>query len=186
MALRQQHVSTHATEAERRDVDSEKAPPVSAAAFRQAMSRLPTAVNLVTTDGPGGRAGFTASAVCSVTDDPPTLLVCINRRASAYAVFADNALLCVNVLGAEHEAVSNAFGGKTPMAERFAQAEWTTRATGAPVLVDALAHFECRISQRVAVGTHDVLFCEIEAMASGDGRGCLLYFDRQYHRLPTR
>ncbi|MDH4573373.1 flavin reductase [Salinicola acroporae] len=186
MALGQQHVSTHRPEAERRDVDSEAPPSVSAVAFRQAMSCLPTAVYLVTTDGPGGRAGFTASAVCSVTDDPPTLLVCINRRASAYAAFADNALLCVNALGAEHETVSNAFGGKTPMAERFARAEWTTQATGAPVLVDALAHFECRVSQRVAVGTHDVLFCEIEAMSSCDGRERLLYFDRQYHRLPSR
>jgi flavin reductase len=158
--------------------------PVSSAAFREAMSRLAAAVNVVTTDGPAGRAGFTASAVCSVTDEPPTLLVCINRNASAYSAFADNSVLCVNVLSADHQDVSNTFGGKTPMEERFAQANWTTRETGAPVLADALAHFECRISQRVTVGTHDVLFCEIVAMSTCDDSQCLLYFDRQYHQLP--
>ncbi|WP_251978268.1 flavin reductase [Salinicola avicenniae] len=157
---------------------------VSSAAFRDAMSRLAAAVNVVTTDGPGGRAGFTASAVCSVTDAPPTLLVCINRGSSAYSAFADNPALCVNVLGADHRDVSNTFGGKTPMAARFARADWTTRETGVPVLEDALAHFECRISQRVTVGTHDVLFGEIVSMTTCDERECLLYFDRQYHQLP--
>lgn len=158
--------------------------PVSSMAFREAMSRLAAAVNVVTTDGPAGRAGFTASAVCSVTDEPPTLLVCINRGSSAYPAFADNSMLCVNVLSADHQEISNTFGGKTPMAERFAHAEWTTCETGAPVLADALAHFECRVSQRVSVGTHDVLFCEIVSMSSCDERHCLLYFDRQYHQLP--
>ncbi len=157
---------------------------VSPSEFREAMSHLAAAVNVVTTDGPGGRAGFTASAVCSVTDEPPTLLVCINRNASAYLAFADNSTLCVNVLSADHQDVSNAFGGKTPMAERFAHAEWTTRETGAPVLADALAHFECRISQRVRVGTHEVMFCEIVSMATCDESQCLLYFDRRYHQLP--
>jgi flavin reductase len=157
---------------------------VSPSEFREAMSRLAAAVNVVTTNGPAGRAGFTASAVCSVTDEPPTLLVCINRRASAFPAFADNPMLCVNVLSADHQQVSNIFGGKTPMAERFAQAEWTTHETGVPVLVNALAHFECRIGQRVAVGTHDVLFCEIVAMSTCNDSQCLLYFDRQYHHLP--
>ena len=50
--------------------------------FRDAMSCMGAAVNIITTDGPAGRAGFTASAVCSVTDTPPTLLVCLNRRES--------------------------------------------------------------------------------------------------------
>ena len=53
--------------------------PVEKQAYREAMARLGAAVNVITTDGPGGRAGFTASAVTSVTDTPPTLLVCANR-----------------------------------------------------------------------------------------------------------
>lgn len=158
--------------------------PISSMAFREAMSRLATAVNVVTTDGAGGRAGFTASAVCSVTDEPATLLVCINRQASAYPAFADNVVLCVNVLGAEQESVSHTFGGKTPMAERFANEKWATRETGAPVLTAALAHFECRVSQRVTVGTHDVLFCEVVSLSTDNDSHCLLYFDRRYHQLP--
>uniref|UniRef100_UPI001954C66C flavin reductase n=2 Tax=Enterobacteriaceae TaxID=543 RepID=UPI001954C66C len=63
------------------------------------MARLGAAVNIITTDGPGGRAGFTASAVCSVTDTPPTLLVCINRAASVHQAFRLNQVLCVNTLG---------------------------------------------------------------------------------------
>lgn len=52
--------------------------------YRNAMARLGAAVNIVTTDGVAGRAGFAATAVCSVSDNPPTLLVCLNRNASAY------------------------------------------------------------------------------------------------------
>ena len=64
--------------------------------FRDAMSCMGAAVNIITTDGPAGRAGFTASAVCSVTDTPPTLLVCLNRGASVWPVFNENRTLCVN------------------------------------------------------------------------------------------
>lgn len=81
--------------------------------FRDAMARLGSAVNIITTDGPAGRAGFTASAVCSVTDTPPTLLVCLNRSASVYSVFQQNQTLCVNTLCADHESLSNLFGGKS-------------------------------------------------------------------------
>ncbi|WP_110687176.1 flavin reductase [Salinicola aestuarinus] len=158
--------------------------PVDSSAFRDAMSRLASAVHVVTTAGEGARAGFTASAVCSVTDAPPTLLVCINRGASAYEAFSDAQGLCVNVLGATHREVSKAFGGRTAMEERFALADWVSGATGAPVLSDALAHFECRVSQRVPVGTHDVLFCEVVSMSTRDESQCLLYFDRRYHELP--
>lgn len=54
--------------------------------FRDAMAQVGAAVNIITTDGPAGRAGFTASAVCSVTDEPPTLLVCLNRSASVLSL----------------------------------------------------------------------------------------------------
>ncbi|AUX93018.1 NADH-dependent FMN reductase RutF [Mixta gaviniae] len=151
--------------------------------FRNAMSRLGAAVNIVTTDGPGGRAGFTASAVCSVTDAPPTLLVCVNRSASVWPAFSQNQVLCVNTLAAGHEALSNLFGGKTPMETRFLAAGWHTLATGAPILDDAVASFDCRISRTVSVGTHDILFCEAQALVcSAQGSG-LIWFDRGYHHL---
>ncbi len=98
--------------------------------FRDAMSCMGAAVNIITTDGPAGRAGFTASAVCSVTDTPPTLLVCLNRGASVWPVFNENRTLCVNTLSAGQEPLSNLFGGKTPMEHRFAAARWQTGVTG--------------------------------------------------------
>jgi flavin reductase (NADH) len=58
--------------------------------FREAMARLPAAVNIITTAGPHGRCGVTASAVCSVTDTPPTMLACINRSSAAHGQHRDS------------------------------------------------------------------------------------------------
>lgn len=149
--------------------------------FRNAMAQLGTAVNIITTDGPAGRAGFTASAVCSVTDMPPTLLVCLNRSASVWETFKTNLQLCVNTLAAGHESLSNLFGGKTPMAERFVAAEWSTLITGSPVLAGAVVSFDCTVSQIMSVGSHDILICEVSALVSNDISHGLIYFDRGYH-----
>ncbi|KQP72835.1 MULTISPECIES: flavin reductase [unclassified Methylobacterium] len=159
-------------------------PGVEADAYRGAMARVAGAVHLITTDGDGGRAGFTASAVCSVSDGPPTLLVCINRSSSAYAAVSANDVLCVNTLAAEQSGIATAFGGRTPMETRFAAATWTTLVTGAPALPGALSAFDCRIVGRHPVGTHDVLYCEVVGLAEpGDGHG-LVYADRRYHTVP--
>lgn len=155
-------------------------------AFRNAMSVLAAAVNVVTTDGPAGRAGFTATAVCSVSDEPPSLLVCLNRSASVYDIFSTNEHLCVNTLTSDQQALSNLFGGKSSMDERFASAKWSTDCTGVPMLDDALINFDCRISNRVAAGSHDILICEIVGIRqreSGDG---LIYFQRGYCNASQR
>ncbi|SCC42639.1 NADH-dependent FMN reductase RutF [Kosakonia oryziphila] len=153
--------------------------------FRDAMACVGAAVNIITTDGPAGRAGFTASAVCSVTDSPPTLLVCLNRSASVWPVFSNNQALCVNTLAAGQESLSNLFGGKTPMDERFAAARWLQGETGCPRLADALASFDCHISQVVSVGTHDILFCQIVDISRHPTPEGLVWFDRRYHALPA-
>lgn len=158
-------------------------PAVERDAFRNAMACLGAAVNIITTDGPAGRAGFTASAVCSVTDSPPTLLVCLNRSASVWPIFRDNGYLCVNTLAAGHEELSTLFGGKTPMAERFAAAYWHTLASGSPLLDGALVSFDCKVAQVVSVGTHDILFCEVQALVRNDETHGLAWFDRGYHHL---
>lgn len=158
-------------------------PGVERDAFRNAMACLGAAVNIITTDGPAGRAGFTASAVCSVTDTPPTLLVCLNRSASVWPIFRDNGYLCVNTLASGHEDLSTLFGGKTPMAERFAAAAWHTLASGSPLLDGALVSFDCKVAQVVSVGTHDILFCEVQALVRNDETHGLAWFDRGYHHL---
>ena len=102
--------------------------------FREAMSRLGAAVHVVTTDGPAGKTGFTATAVCSVSDQPATLLVCLNRGAAS-ADPADNRVLCVNTLRAGEEMVADMFAGRTKVArdERFDSRRWINLSTGAPV-----------------------------------------------------
>src|SRR5260221_2734364 len=133
-------------------------------AFREGMSSLGAAVNIITTDGPAGRAGFTASAVCGVTDSPPTLLVCLNRSSSVYDRFTANEALCVNTLKPDHEQLSRLFGGKTAMDERFAAATWSVGTSGAPVLEGATVSFDCRIANRAEVGSHTCFFCEVLAV----------------------
>ncbi len=155
--------------------------------YREAMGRLGAAVNIVTTDGPAGRHGLTASAVCSVTDTPPTLLVCVNRRAGAHDVLTKNGVLCVNVLARHHRDLSNRFGRPgTSVTERFNGADWQTMKTGAPVLVDAAVNFDCRITQTQEMGTHSVLFCQVVAVSIADVPEGLIYFNRDYHDLAPR
>lgn len=153
--------------------------------YRNAMARLGAAVSVITTDGPAGRTGFTASAVCSVTDTPPTLLVCMNRGSTTNEAFKANKVLCVNTLAASQEALSPLFAGfdDMPMAERFNTATWTTLVTGSPVLAGAVVSFDCRIAQVTEVGTHSVVFCEVEAIQAGPAHEGLIYFGRSYHRI---
>ncbi|MCD7098785.1 flavin reductase [Stenotrophomonas sp. MMGLT7] len=147
------------------------------------MSLLGAAVNVITTDGPAGRHGITASAVCSVTDSPPTVLVCINRGSGRYRLFRDNGVLCVNVLAAHHQALSNRFANATEAATRFEHDRWTVLTTGAPVLADAGASLDCRVGQVTDVGTHSVFFCEVVGVATSKQAGGLVWFDRGYHPL---
>lgn len=148
--------------------------------FRQGMSNLGAAVNVITTDGVAGKSGFTASAVCSVTDTPPTLLVCLNRSASVFETFQKNKVLCVNTLAANQSHLSNVFGGKTPMPERFAQGKWHTLVTNAPVLEEAVVSFDCEVVYSHSVGSHDVLFCQVKAIQQNQGLNGLMYFNRNY------
>ncbi|SFK26203.1 flavin reductase [Celeribacter neptunius] len=152
--------------------------------FRQAMSRLGAAVNIVTTDGPSGRHGITASAVCSVTDTPPTLLVCVNRSSSAHDMFVENGVFCVNVLGHDHADLAMQFGrpGLAPE-ERFESDDWITLETGAPALKSATVSLDCRVSNVETVGTHSVIMGEVIALNIHEDSQSLVYFDRNFHRL---
>jgi flavin reductase (NADH) len=153
--------------------------------FRQAMAHLSAAVNVITTDGPMGRCGITASAVCSVTDDPPTLLVCINRSSAMHRIFESNRDLCINVLPGEHEQLARDFSGMTqmPMNDRFETAKWNLGNKGVPVLHDALASIEGKIVDLKEVGSHSVMFIEAsQVRVRNDGDG-LIYFVRNFHRI---
>lgn len=156
---------------------------IEATNFRNAMSLLPTAVNVVTTEGLSGAHGFTASAVCSVTDTPPTLLVCMNTTSRSHGHFMENKILSVNVLGAQHEHISNTFASKLCSEQRFQQGTWTKLVTGSPVLKDALVSFDCEIEQVQEVGTHSVFMCRVVAIKQSEQDESLVYFNRTYHQV---
>jgi flavin reductase len=157
---------------------------VSKQEFRDAMARLGAAVNIITTGGPAGRGGFTASAVCSVTDEPPTLLVCMNRNATAAPALKANGNVCVNVVAAGQQDAAMVFAGvtKCSMEERFDSGTWVTLATGAPVLQGAVVSFDCQVTEIVEKGTHLVVFAAVAGIRTGSVHDHgLIYFGRDYH-----
>ena len=158
---------------------------VDGAIYRDAMSRFAGAVHVVATDGPAGRRGATVIAACSVSDDPPMVLVCINRENPRNEAFAGNGRFSLNTLSAEQQPVAAAFSGQTglPPDERFSVGEWTTLSTGAPVLRGALAVFDCEIVDAKDLATHRVLFGKVTGIVVGDNLRPLIYHDRGYHVL---
>ena len=154
--------------------------------FRQGMANLGAAVNVITTDGGAGQAGFTASAVCSVTDTPPSLLVCMNQSSRSHAHFIENQVLSVNVLGMQHEHISSAFASSQLDAqERFKLGQWKSFETGCPILEDAVVSFECQIENIQQVGTHSIFICSVLATHQSQQKGSLVYFNRSYHQISS-
>lgn len=158
---------------------------VSIPEFRNGMSLLAGAVNVITTDGAAGLAGFTASAVCSVTDQPPTVLVCMNRSSFAHRFFVENRAICVNVLSAAQQELSTLFANReVTMAQRFARAPWSPLTTGAPALEGALVNFDGVITHIHEVGSHSIFIAELrDVRLAGETQHGLAYFNRAYHQL---
>jgi flavin reductase len=158
---------------------------IEAAQFREAMSQLGAAVHVVTTAGPAGTAGFTATAVSSVSDQPATLLVCLNRRSQVSPILQENRVLCVNTLRAGADSLADVFAGRTrvTMAERFNSGSWTELSTGAPALSDAVVAFDCRVIEIKAVATHNVVFAGVVAVRLGRPGPALVYHERAYKQV---
>jgi flavin reductase len=153
---------------------------VDQATFRNGVSRLGTAVSVVTTQLSGTRYGFTASAVCSVSDTPGTLLVCINRASASFPAFENARHFCVNTLMPGQEDISNIFGGRTRTEDKFGHGEWVEGVTGVPVLVNASVSFECELTNAVDEATHRILFGRVIDVRENDTQGTLLYCMRRY------
>ncbi len=155
------------------------------ALFREAMSRVAGAVHLITTDGPAGRGGLTATAVTSVSDKPPTLLVCLNQTSRTAAILQQNKAFAVNTLGAGQQELANVFAGRTPARgeARFTHGAWRPGPSGQPLLVDALVHFEARVVDFRPVASHFVVIGEIVQIGLGLAHGGLVYARRAYHAV---
>jgi cob(II)yrinic acid a,c-diamide reductase len=159
--------------------------PLDPAHYRDAMSRYAGHVQLVTTEWGGVRRGVTITAACSVSDNPATVLVCLNNSNAKNDIFLESGIFALNALGAHHLSLADAFSGRTPLSvdERFAAGTFEKLVTGAPVLADALAAFDCRVVEMTRGSTHNVIFGEVVAVHFGETRPALLYMHRDYHPL---
>ena len=162
-----------------------EAKPVDAEQFKLGMRTLAGAVNIVTSTQGGRRYGMTATAVCSATAEPPTVLACINRLATTHGAVAKSKVFCVNVLRVEDWELSTAFSGGQSGDARFRTRNWTRLATGAPVLIDALVSFDCRVVKKLVHGTHSIFLGQVEQILLGQKGKPLLYSDGQYAKLAS-
>ena len=159
--------------------------PVDAEQFKAGMRALTGAVNIITSMNSGHRYGMTATAVCSASAEPPTVLACINKLATTHGAVAKSKAFSVNVLRAEDWELSTSFSGALAGEARFKSRDWTRLTTGSPVLIDALVSFDCRVVKQMVHGTHTIFLGEVEQVAFGKKGKPLLYSEGQYAKLAS-
>jgi len=128
--------------------------------FRGAMRRLPSGVGIIATNDGQRWYGMTATAISSVSMDPPSLMVGINRTASIHDPLQESGVFSVSILRRDHAEIGQAFA-TLPSAERFTVGEWELGELGCPRLVGAQAVIMCRIGTVVPYGTHSLVIGEV-------------------------
>jgi flavin reductase (NADH)/flavin reductase/chlorophenol-4-monooxygenase component 1 len=158
------------------------AAPVASEIFREALSHVTTAVSLITTNGPGGLAGVTCSAVCAGSDDPPIVLVCVHGRSATNQMVKANGVFCVNCLRSDQKELSQVFAGvgRVAMADRFVGGDWDVLTTGAPHFKDALVALDCELLEARDIGTHSLFVARVLATAHAEPTDPLVYHRRAY------
>jgi cob(II)yrinic acid a,c-diamide reductase len=153
--------------------------------YRDAMAHFAGAVHIAATEGVAGKRGATVIAACSVSDSPPTLLVCLNRENPRNDAFLRNGNFSLNTLAATQRGLAEAFSGLTGLADedRFRLADWDRMSSGAPTLVGAVSVFDCEIADHKDLATHRVLFGRVTGIRIGGDLHPLLYFNRRYREL---
>jgi flavin reductase (NADH)/flavin reductase len=154
--------------------------------FLAGMRKVAGAVSVITTMGnDGARRGLTATAVCSLSVAPPTLLACINRNTWVAQFAPDSGVFAINVLSHAQEAVARTFAGQTELVaeDRFSVGDWETGVTGVPIIRGALASFQCRLEKIVDHTTHVILIGQVVETVLGDGHS-LVYLDGGFSSVP--
>jgi len=150
--------------------------------LRDALGCFATGVTVVTTrDGEGRPVGLTANSFTSVSLDPPLLLVCLAKTASSLPCFAVAEAFAVNVLHIGQQTVSGRFASKTE--DRFAGTPWEVWDTGAPIVENSLASFDCTRHAWHDAGDHVILIGHVQRVRFEPRRDPLLYFRGRYRRL---
>jgi flavin reductase (DIM6/NTAB) family NADH-FMN oxidoreductase RutF len=157
---------------------------VDIAGFRAAMARFPGAVTIITARHGAERRGITATAVCSVTADPPSLLVCVNTRTGTCAAIAETGRFAVNLLPDPAAPLAMRFAGAGGIAgeAKFAEGTWLADSAGVPLLAEAPVAISCEVTESVTAGSHQVFIGAIREIRMGDG-AALVYEQARFHRL---
>ncbi len=157
---------------------------VSSESFRDVLRHFPSGVTIVTVKAGEEVHGLTVSAFASVSPEPPLVTVMIDHRHQAYKMIeTEGATFAVNILHQDQAELSNRFAWVKDE-DRFLAGTWTTAATGAPVLAEALAWLDCTIYGKVAAGSHTVYIGEVQAAGTPrPDAPPLVYWNRGYRRL---
>lgn len=154
--------------------------------FKKALQLWASGVAVVTSQSKKyGVRGMTVTAFCSVSAEPPQILVCLNQSADTGENIDQNQCFAVNILSDRQQDVSNNFSGGRSQEERFANTPWHTGITGVPILDDSLMTLECKITEKVRAGTHWILVGEVQEVTCRAGEP-LLYFRSHYRELADK
>ena len=148
--------------------------------FRQSMRRLASAVSIVACECDEDWFGLSATSVTSLSMEPPSLLVCLNRSASLTPMLQRDKPFSVNLLDRRHQNVSNAFGSSSLRAERFRDGGWQLSERGVPVMAEAIASIECDVGKLVEYGSHIIVIGEVRHVRIGEGVDPLIYCNGKY------
>ena len=149
--------------------------------FREGMRRLPACVNVITTINDGEPAGCTATAVCSLSDDPPSLVVCLNEQSETGKAVLRAGKFCVNICAPNDLDVSRRFAVSGISSEKFKVGNWEQTPSGLLRLTSAVAAFDCTLSESMKFGTHYVIVGTIKHIVlDGDETNALLYANGDY------
>jgi len=165
-----------------RQVSQEVSCAVSHDDFRGAMRQLTGGVSVITAGRGKDISGMTVTSVSSLSVDPPALIVSVNRNASSWPLLKRYGFFGVNILTSDQIDIAERFAGKDGLkgAERFAGAEWITRASGVPLLVGALAAIECEVEEIVERHSHAILIGRVLDLQLSTRTAALAYWQGQY------
>jgi flavin reductase (DIM6/NTAB) family NADH-FMN oxidoreductase RutF len=155
---------------------------VSSDDFRGAMRHLVGGVSVITVGRGKDIAGMTVTSLSSLSVDPPTLIVSINRESSSWPLLRRHGFFGVNILTADQLAIAERFTGKGGLkgAARFAGAQWFTRASGVPLLAGALAAIDCEVEDIVERHSHVIVIGRVLDMQLSVRTAALAYWQGQY------
>jgi len=150
--------------------------------FRAALSRFPSGVTVVTTKDADGRLhGITVSAFCSVSLEPPLILVCIEKITGSHAALSESGVFIVNILGEGQRGLSEHFASQMP--NKFTEVGFSPGIAGLPILTGIAASLECRVDAAYDGGDHTIFVGKVEKIAVNNVRP-LAYLHGDYRTIP--